>query len=107
MKDECCETEECCETSGSCCESDSRHAMHHGSCGLSHNPTAMVSMMYHKVLLEMVKDRVKKKLEQTHTAKADKLADLVLEGIEGCKEMHAKMEKKSEWEKKVMEALME
>ena len=67
----------------------------------------MTKMIYHKAMLEMVKDREKKKLEETHGTKADKLAELVLEGMEGCKEMKGIMSKKCEWEKKVMEAMYE
>lgn len=67
----------------------------------------MAKMIYHKAMLEMVKERVKKKLEETHGKKADKLADLVLEGMESWKEMKGLMGRKCEWEKKVMEAMHE
>ena len=98
-----CETEECCGPGCNC----SRCCSNESDCCSGYDTSAMAKMIYKKAMLEMVKDRVKKKLEDTHGKKADKLADLVLEGMEGSKEMKGLMKKKCEWDKKVMETMEE
>lgn len=115
MKSECCDDKSCCEESscedGTCSVKSCNDNCCDNNCCCSEStyddPGMMAKEIYDKAMMDMVKDRVKKRLELTHANKADKLADLVFEYIENWKAMKAVDKKRWEWESKVMEIMNE
>ncbi|MBI5227788.1 hypothetical protein HY988_04335 [Candidatus Micrarchaeota archaeon] len=90
--------------SGSCCESD--------GCGSGHpeggyDHTAIMMYLAKSAKMELIKEKVKAKLEKTHGKKFDKVADILVEALEAHMKMKKEMMKKGELTEKLMKAFSE
>ncbi len=94
-----CESSEC--GQGSCCESD--------GCGNSGGYDHAAIMMYlaKSAKMELIKEKVKAKLEKVHGKKFDKVADILVEALESHMKMKQEMMKKGELSEKLMKAFTE
>ncbi len=97
-----CESSQCGQSS--CCESEGCGG---GSSEGAYDHTAIMMYLAKSAKMELIKEKVKAKLEKTHGKKLDKVADILVEALEAHMKMKEQMMKKGELNEKLMRAFTE